>query len=363
MLFKRGIAVGLAVALILLGVAELIARQVTEYRPLPSPPPEQRIDPYSGNPYLIWLRPWLHTFLPGSRYQAARSSYVVDYEINDRGFRGPEAPPRHGPRLVVVGDSIAEGHGVRFEEAFPFLLGVELAEEGWEVVNAGVQGASPIYFAANLPRYLALEPDAVLLVLFENDLGDDHMKEETHATLPFVDDSRRLVGERVEEQLRLLTLARRVHSRLFPGQLARTVAANRARHGEIDFLLPASDHLVRKEAFATRWEMSAAYLDLVADALQERGIPLLVAVLATGTRVPGGGAERTAHADAFEEYAASWAAARDVPAFSLYPVVDEAWKTFPRWEEVLLEDDGHPTPRLHAAFAAKLGSWLRAALP
>jgi len=54
----------------------------------------------------------------------------------------PSAPTATRPRVVVLGDSIAAGYGLRREESFPARLQERIDREGlgFEVVNAGVSG-------------------------------------------------------------------------------------------------------------------------------------------------------------------------------------------------------------------------------
>jgi hypothetical protein len=54
----------------------------------------------------------------------------------------PPAPANARPRLVILGDSIAAGYGLRREESFPARLQERIDREGlgFEVVNAGVSG-------------------------------------------------------------------------------------------------------------------------------------------------------------------------------------------------------------------------------
>src|SRR4029450_2915463 len=74
------------------------------------------------------------------------------------------APATARPRLVVLGDSIAAGYGLRREESFPARLQERIDREGYgfEVVNAGVSGDTS---AAGLRRLdWALDGDVRILV-------------------------------------------------------------------------------------------------------------------------------------------------------------------------------------------------------
>jgi acyl-CoA thioesterase-1 len=78
----------------------------------------------------------------------------------------PDAPPAATrPRLVVLGDSIAAGYGLRRDESFPARLQERIDREGlgFEVVNAGVSGDTS---AGGLRRLdWALDGDVRVLVL------------------------------------------------------------------------------------------------------------------------------------------------------------------------------------------------------
>jgi acyl-CoA thioesterase-1 len=77
----------------------------------------------------------------------------------------PAAPIASRPRLVVLGDSIAAGYGLRRDESFPARLQERIDREGlgFEVVNAGVSGDTS---AGGLRRLdWALDGDVRVLVV------------------------------------------------------------------------------------------------------------------------------------------------------------------------------------------------------
>src|SRR5215831_8555727 len=234
---RRVSFVGIALVLwlsIMLGIGEVLARALITPTCMPAPPAPRQIDPYQPNPYFFFARPYLQIYVPGSTFEAARSSYRVTYHINRQGFRGPEIAGRETvrlKRLLAIGDSLVEGHGVEFDQTFAELLGQHVRDSGWEVVNAGVAGASPIYYASNVPRYLSLEPDAALIVIFENDLTDDRAQEARFFSLPLLDEEGPLLRGTVSETgcrpWRLYTAARRVWNDVHRSPIARIVARNR----------------------------------------------------------------------------------------------------------------------------------------
>jgi acyl-CoA thioesterase-1 len=82
-----------------------------------------------------------------------------------RAAAAPATPVTNRPRLVVLGDSIAAGYGLRREESFPARLQERIDREGlgFEVVNAGVSGDTS---AGGLRRLdWALDGDVRVLVV------------------------------------------------------------------------------------------------------------------------------------------------------------------------------------------------------
>lgn len=97
----------------------------------------------------------------------------VRVELNRHGLRGSDyGPEKEAYRLLVLGDSLAFGWGVEYEDAFPRLLEKQFREDGYDV--AVIDGAVPGYSTWHEQRYLAahvdeIRPDAVLIALFGND--------------------------------------------------------------------------------------------------------------------------------------------------------------------------------------------------
>lgn len=220
---------------LLLAMGELQARFFIKPQRIPEPPPFSKMDPYQPNLYMFTARPYVYFQIPGSKYIQARSYYQIDYEINSMGFRGPEILPKSSndnkiKRLIVIGDSITEGHGNKFTETYSYRLGENIRQHGWEVVNMGVQGASPIYYAANLKRYNSVQPDAVLILIFENDLFEDRFSESVFFKFPILDDNDALLMTTASALLsksRLYTLLRRGWQHLVHSPVDKIIAKNR----------------------------------------------------------------------------------------------------------------------------------------
>jgi acyl-CoA thioesterase-1 len=80
--------------------------------------------------------------------------------------------PANPPKLLVLGDSISAGYGIRIEEGWVALLESRLREQGYgyQVVNASVSGETTTGGLARLPRALTLhKPRIVVLELGGND--------------------------------------------------------------------------------------------------------------------------------------------------------------------------------------------------
>jgi len=120
--------------------------------------------------------------IPGASVRYTRTEFDHRVEINSLGLRDREISrekPRGVFRILVLGDSFAEGKQVRLDETFPKRLERALAErfpsQRWEVINGGVSGygtADEIKFFEILGR--ALDPDLVILAFcVGNDVQDN----------------------------------------------------------------------------------------------------------------------------------------------------------------------------------------------
>lgn len=153
----------LVVASVLLTLAafEAVARVAHEVSGPPIPRLYTEPDPLLG---------WRHR--PGAQADFPQGSYV----INSRGLRDvehDEAPDPGRDRILVLGDSFAEGYSVAFEDSVSRALERTLGKAGRpaEVINAGVVGYSTdqelLYYRNDVSRYGA---KVVVLFFFYNDI-------------------------------------------------------------------------------------------------------------------------------------------------------------------------------------------------
>jgi lysophospholipase L1-like esterase len=104
------------------------------------------------------------------------SKLGIPFSVGTHGFRSPELAvpkPAGTRRVLVLGDSVAWGAGIREEETFARRLEAALRESldcPVEVVNAGVSGYGSIEELDVLRHEgLGFEPDVVLVYHVEND--------------------------------------------------------------------------------------------------------------------------------------------------------------------------------------------------
>ena len=79
-----------------------------------------------------------------------------------------EAPLK---KMVIVGDSITEGYGIKRELAYPQLLQQKLDKEklGWRVINSGISGSTSASAVSRIAWHLKQRPDLIVLALGGND--------------------------------------------------------------------------------------------------------------------------------------------------------------------------------------------------
>lgn len=115
--------------------------------------------------------------IPGMKGRHTTIEYDIRESFNSRGIRGPEYQYEKRPdeyRVMVLGDSFAEGYSVEFDELCSEVIGRNLDKRGdreYTVINAGTGGYSTdqeyIFFEKEGRRY---SPDVTVLLFCSNDV-------------------------------------------------------------------------------------------------------------------------------------------------------------------------------------------------
>jgi 5-carboxymethyl-2-hydroxymuconate isomerase len=118
------------------------------------------------------------TFAPGLDYRHISAEYDVEFRTNSLGFRSPEVAPKHGLRVLLLGDSYACGYGVEQAQTFAGILRDRLHVD---LVNAGIGGFEIIHQVQYYrSRGQQLQPDLVVYALYlNNDLTNNRLWEIT----------------------------------------------------------------------------------------------------------------------------------------------------------------------------------------
>jgi hypothetical protein len=101
--------------------------------------------------------------------------YGVDVHTNSMGFRSDVdytmAPSATRTRIMVLGDSIAFGWGVKSNETFASRIQTRLGP-GFEVINTGVGNYNSECEVEMFEKYKSMRPDIVVLIFLLNDIED-----------------------------------------------------------------------------------------------------------------------------------------------------------------------------------------------
>ncbi|HEY8516453.1 MAG TPA: SGNH/GDSL hydrolase family protein [Candidatus Binatia bacterium] len=130
-------------------------------------------------PWQVTSRQPLGLGVAESELRLAQAEYDVRLRYNSSGFRDEEFPETKEPgelRVLVLGDSFAEGVGVEQDDRFADLLERDLArdrETPVTVIAAGQMATGPASYLRNLYEFgVALRPDVVVITIYVgNDFG------------------------------------------------------------------------------------------------------------------------------------------------------------------------------------------------
>jgi acyl-CoA thioesterase-1 len=113
----------------------------------------------------------MNLFIGYGRFAAAVNSLLITLAFCLTPAHAQTAPTGSGVKIVVLGDSLAAGLGVKPEQSFPARLEASLKAQGRNVtiVNQGVSGDTTAGGLDRLDWLLGDKPDIVLLELGAND--------------------------------------------------------------------------------------------------------------------------------------------------------------------------------------------------
>ena len=261
--------------------------------------------------------------------------------LNSHGLRDDEVPytsPGDEKRILVLGDSVTFGWGVSQGESFSDRLEVLLRErtgQGWQVINAGVNG----YNTRQEADFLRIEgmrysPDYLLLVYVSNDVDpvfDPNAT--TWRRYPEWPSSLPEALNRLRQQSYLLQLTK-LFSRMQQMDEARAMAEAGSDQ--------AASRDVRSMTGHPRWQDSRAALLDIARQCRDAGIPLLVGLYSS----LDGGHDPAFIADLREA---------GLDAIHLQP----AWEGVPEQLAHVSRIDSHPSPLVHERLAEYLADIFR----
>lgn len=277
------VALTVGALLLLLPVAELITRASGEVTP-----PLKLNDPTVGA-----------TYLPGfdGDVYVSEAGRELRLRFNELGFRGAsltEAKPPGVRRVALMGDSMVAALAVNEEDTTAVrlegLLNHEASREAWQVMNLGIEAASPgqalVLYRERVVRYA---PDVVLYAFFVgNDLGDSSRALDSHPRIYFEPD-----GAGGLRQLPFSTSRARInawlnrHSRFYVWQKN---ATNRAGHRAQRSMgkMPAGHwifHTGSRPEVERAWTIVERVLTTFRDEVEARGARFAVVVLPLGQQV------------------------------------------------------------------------------
>ena len=124
-----------------------------------------------------------HVMIPNKTCRFKTDEWDVTYKFNSLGLRDDEInleKPWDEFRILVLGDSFVQGHGITQDKTFVKLLEKNLKEKTgkkFRVINAGVYGYSPLVEYLLLKKEgLLLNPDLVILAFNGTEFFEDRQR-------------------------------------------------------------------------------------------------------------------------------------------------------------------------------------------
>ncbi|MDB5283564.1 MAG: lipolytic protein family, partial [Bacteroidota bacterium] len=124
------------------------------------------------------LPSWYHTRTPNDSFTPAGPDFHYPYRINEMGFRDKNYPLERNDstfRILVTGDSYAEGVGAGYDSTWPRLFDERLFFKHLraEVIDAGVAGSDIVYdYTFYRDKLNTLNPMLVMASFNSSDFND-----------------------------------------------------------------------------------------------------------------------------------------------------------------------------------------------
>jgi lysophospholipase L1-like esterase len=121
---------------------------------------------------------WYHNWVTRGNFVPQNTDFHYDYFINQTGVRDKDftaQKPDSTLRILVTGDSFAEGVGAPYDSTWPRILERLLREKhiAVEVMDAGVSGSDILYdYVFYRDKLAAFHPDIVLASMNTSDYSD-----------------------------------------------------------------------------------------------------------------------------------------------------------------------------------------------
>jgi lysophospholipase L1-like esterase len=269
---------------------------------------------------------------------------------NRLGLRGPDVAPLPAPgkrRVLLLGDSVVFGHGVREEETVAAVLERRLNKDGpgpWEVINAGI----PAYDTPAEARLLAtvglrLAPAVVVVGTSLNDYDPAPVysplgiltRRDVRGAPTLVDHS--------EFLLVLRWLVSWSRGELWHQVAARLARGPRSETGALDRLVQEEHLRFYRAPDAARWERLRGGFVALGRIAREQGLPLIVAIFPENYQAGEGAVDLTP-----QRRLLALCAELELRCLDLQPAFAAARGT-------LFLDAQHPNPRGLAIAAETIG--------
>ncbi len=314
------------------------------YRPLPTAPVTRNREilhqytKFRPSPTLTW------ELTPG--WQGREGGGEV--RINSMGLREREMSrpkPEGMRRILVLGDSVAFGHWVEAEQAFPRRLELALAPHlpgSVQVINAGVPGYSTFQQLTWLEETgWSMEPDIVVVAFVLNDVVERYL------TMAAYGGAHTVLGvDTTAGMSRVSRILRRTAFHRFVTGLMR----DQARRREVYSVRRLFESPLTPEVEAA-WQLTETELAGIARASAERNVPLWLVAFPFRFQV----AERLRPLP--QERLQAWAGSAQVEFVDVTPSLARLGPA-----EAFLDHD-HPTPRGHQAAAGAVAAAMLARRP